>query len=149
MSTTTISPTSSRSAPTLTSTPQKRGYHKLASFMASENESAIFRRFTRLNLLNLMSLQAELMELEEDLDIAWDHDEVKRQSKNFAKDFNALRKARKRAMASSNGESVREQSGQLEQLEPPEPLEQLESQWQIMLDIRKKLKEYSKLAWRR
>ena len=42
-----------------------RGYHKLASLMSVDSESAIFRRFTILNMLVLMSPQADLMDLED------------------------------------------------------------------------------------
>lgn len=43
------------------------GYPKLADLMARYGEAAIFRRFRSLNLFVLMSLQAELVELEERL----------------------------------------------------------------------------------
>lgn len=69
---------------------QKRGYQKLALFMASRKETAIFARFTKLNLLNLMSLQAELMELEGDFDVMWDVDENDQQRRSFSTSFNAL-----------------------------------------------------------
>jgi hypothetical protein len=41
-----------------------RGYHKVANLMGAYSETAIFRRFGYLNMLNLLYLQAELMELE-------------------------------------------------------------------------------------
>ena len=41
-----------------------RGYPKLANLMGSYPESAIFRRFGRLNALTLLSYQAELVDLE-------------------------------------------------------------------------------------
>ena len=41
-----------------------RGYPKLAHLMGSYPESAIFRRFGQLNMLNLLSYQAELIDLE-------------------------------------------------------------------------------------
>jgi hypothetical protein len=40
------------------------GYHKVAEYMSSHGEVAIIRRFTRLNLLNLLYLQADIMRLE-------------------------------------------------------------------------------------
>ena len=42
------------------------GYHKLARLMARDPPLAIFRRFSKLNILNVLYLQAELAELEED-----------------------------------------------------------------------------------
>jgi len=41
-----------------------QGYHKVAEYMSSHGEVAILRRFTRLNLLNLLYLQADIMRLE-------------------------------------------------------------------------------------
>ncbi|KAF8856779.1 hypothetical protein BDZ45DRAFT_803912 [Acephala macrosclerotiorum] len=46
-------------------TPKLRGYRKLAALMGASRELAIFRRFDSLNMLKIMSLQAELIELED------------------------------------------------------------------------------------
>jgi len=46
------------------------GYHTLASLMGRDGDYAIFRKFSSLNTLNLMRLQAELLELEEQYKIA-------------------------------------------------------------------------------
>lgn len=43
------------------------GYPLLANIMGRHGEIAIFRKFSALNILNLMSMQAELLELEDDL----------------------------------------------------------------------------------
>ncbi len=40
-----------------------QNYHRLAEIMSMDNNFAIFRRFEDLNMLNLMALQAELLEL--------------------------------------------------------------------------------------
>ena len=40
------------------------GYHKVAEYTSSHGEVAILRRFTRLNLLNLLYLQADITRLE-------------------------------------------------------------------------------------
>ncbi|KAH9904471.1 hypothetical protein F4778DRAFT_790016 [Xylariomycetidae sp. FL2044] len=45
------------------------GYTKISQLMSRQDECAIYRRFRRLNSLNLLYLQAELTHLEEDLDI--------------------------------------------------------------------------------
>lgn len=42
------------------------GYHTLASLMGRDGEYAIFRKFSSLNALSLMSLQAQLLELEQE-----------------------------------------------------------------------------------
>ena len=45
------------------------GYHKLASLMGHHTDGLrIFRRFGRLNMLSLLSLQAELNDLESEFD---------------------------------------------------------------------------------
>lgn len=51
-------------------TAEAPGYHTLASLMGRDGEYAIFRKFSSLNALNLMSLQAELLELEEQYKMA-------------------------------------------------------------------------------
>lgn len=42
----------------------REGYQKLADFMSSYPEFAVFKRFEFLNTLNILYLQAELVELE-------------------------------------------------------------------------------------
>ncbi|TEA19946.1 hypothetical protein C8034_v004271 [Colletotrichum sidae] len=54
---------------------QPRGYARLANLMAKEKDVAIFRRFDNLNLLSLLSLQAEIVQLEVELRIAMRADE--------------------------------------------------------------------------
>lgn len=44
----------------------KDGYHKLAALMTRDDSIAIFRRFDCVNMLSLLSLQAEIQELQED-----------------------------------------------------------------------------------
>ncbi|KAM0721389.1 hypothetical protein Q7P37_002313 [Cladosporium fusiforme] len=46
------------------STSPQSGYYELAEFMSSSPETAIFRRFGVLNLMNLLGLQAEVVELQ-------------------------------------------------------------------------------------
>ena len=47
--------------------PSPRGYHKLAAIMSHDKDIEIFRRFDDLNLLSLLSLQAEILELRQSL----------------------------------------------------------------------------------
>jgi hypothetical protein len=49
--------------------PKKRGYRRLAEFMAWDPAVAIFPRFRRANHLNLLLLQAEISELEDEIDL--------------------------------------------------------------------------------
>ena len=46
---------------------QPKGYPRLAALMSNEKEVAIFRRFDDLNILSLLALQAEIIDLENDL----------------------------------------------------------------------------------
>ena len=68
--------------------PTKRKYQSnytgLADLMAENPEKAIFRRFTQLNIKNLLYLQAELACLEEDLNDAVEHDKNFPDTKNYA-----------------------------------------------------------------
>ena len=86
--------------------------------MGTHNETAIFRRFGELNMLNLLSLQAELTDLEIELQNIRDADEVAEDpARNlYAIDFHEMRK---------RGD------------------ERDDQQWQMLLRIREKLQEYS------
>lgn len=44
-----------------------RGYPKLADLMSTHPETAIFRRFGALTMLNVLRIQAELQDMEEEL----------------------------------------------------------------------------------
>lgn len=56
--------------------PELRGYPKLANLMGPYPEIAIFRRFSSLTMLNLMSLQAELLEIEDKLQTCQKEDDA-------------------------------------------------------------------------
>ena len=68
------------------------------------------------------------MDLEEDLDVLWEGDEKDPERSKFSVDFKALRDARIRASAVSKERLVEDR---------------YEQQWEKMLAIREKLKEYS------
>ncbi|KAF2725246.1 hypothetical protein K431DRAFT_300152 [Polychaeton citri CBS 116435] len=53
-----------------------RGYHRLADLMGHYPETAIFRRFGSLNMLNLLSLQAELIDLQIQFRDIWAEDDI-------------------------------------------------------------------------
>ncbi|CAD0089284.1 unnamed protein product [Aureobasidium mustum] len=55
-------------------TQKPQGYHRLADLMGRYPETAIFRRFSSLNMINLLSLQAELIELRENCEDVWAKD---------------------------------------------------------------------------
>lgn len=98
--------------------PKLRGYPKLASLMGHHTETAIFRRFSQLNMLNLLSLQAELTDLELHLRHIRQEDEISDDPLRMLHtiDFWELRQSREA------GDDL---------------------QWQTLLNIRQKLQEYS------
>jgi hypothetical protein len=51
------------------------GYHRLADLMGRHSETAIFGRFGDLNMLNILSLQAELLHLRLQFRENWDEDD--------------------------------------------------------------------------
>jgi hypothetical protein len=95
-----------------------QGYHKLAALVGPNFEIAIFRRFSSLNMLNLLSLQAELVDLEVELKdvVLEDEHSDDPERRHFSVDFWKLRRA-------SDHES--------------------NLQCQVLLRIRNKLNEYS------
>jgi hypothetical protein len=77
-------------------TPDAPGYHTLASLMGRDGEYAIFRKFSSLNMLNLMTMQAELLELENDYKNTLYMDEKNEKGISLAISFTALRKSKSR-----------------------------------------------------
>jgi hypothetical protein len=72
---------------------RQRGYRRLATFMAEVDDVVIFRKFQKLNILNLLRLQAELAALELSYEAACDSDDnstnIKEQG--FTQSFYELR----------------------------------------------------------
>ena len=50
-----------------------QGYHRVAAYMSTHGQLAIFRRFSKLNHLNLLYLQAEITRLEHRLEEVAEH----------------------------------------------------------------------------
>jgi hypothetical protein len=96
------------------------GYSKLASLMGQNPEVAIFRRFNKLNARNLLYLQAELAELEERLERATKADQDASDPNRKIYDRHWL----------SLSECGTTPGGDPEQ-------------WNLVLEMRAKLKEYS------
>lgn len=73
--------------------PQERGYRKLATFMTEVDDVVIFRRFSKLNMLNLLRLQAELASLELSYEAACNIDDDSKDSheRGFTQSFYELR----------------------------------------------------------
>ncbi len=98
----------------------QQGYHKLASMMGLFPDVAIFKRFSTLNVKNILYLQAELAHLENDLDLAAQEDALS--GDVFRIDFY------RSWCTLSNAESLPNGNGQ---------------QWKIFLKIREVLQQYS------
>ena len=111
--------TSSANSPHAGMEPKPRGYAKLAKLMSSHYETAIFRRFGELNMVNLLSLQAELMDLEIQLQNIQADDELSDHPTRMqhAVDFYEMRERKE-----DEGDDL---------------------QWRMLLRIREKLQEYS------
>lgn len=73
-------------------TPQH--YHRLARIMARENNLAIFRRFDEINLLQLMALQAEIVELKSRFEASCQQDDAA--GLMHSKSFHELRRSQRR-----------------------------------------------------
>ena len=69
-----------------------QGYHRLADIMRREKGYAFFRQFSDLNLVNLLSLQAELIHLRKEFwDICHDDDTLENPTtREFSANFSAL-----------------------------------------------------------
>ena len=92
-------------------------YHKLASFMGTWSDVAIFRRFGALNAQNLLYLQAEITHLERELEV------VRRKEESTERGLQAQRSWFELSQDSEEGQQCR--------------------QWLVVQDIREKLAEYS------
>ena len=71
----------------------RRGYPSLADFMSRSPEAAIFRKFRSIALLNILRLQAELQEMETELDeiILEDVTSGNKVRERLSRDFKAMR----------------------------------------------------------
>jgi hypothetical protein len=72
---------------------KERGYRKLATFMAEVDDVVIFRKFQKLNMLNLLRWQAELAALQLSYEAACDKDDNSSnpEEQGFTQSFYELR----------------------------------------------------------
>ncbi|MCJ1307123.1 hypothetical protein MMC25_000769 [Agyrium rufum] len=98
--------------------PQVEGYPKLAGILGLKPEIAIFKRFAKLQAENLLFLQAELLQLEQDLEeiVLEDLASANPVTQSYARSYWAMR------YASEHGDGL---------------------QWRKRTEIKEKLKEYS------
>ena len=70
-----------------------KGYHKLAKLMGTYHEAALFRRFGPLTMLSLLSLQADLVDIEGQLHDTVKYDDIYEDPKiaSWSSDFYELR----------------------------------------------------------
>jgi hypothetical protein len=108
-----------------------KGYPALAQLMAAGGSTAIFKRFAEMQIYSLLMQQAELLQLQEELQA----DQVRNQAQgnNINKEYLKLRET-ETALSRHNSGASRSPS--------PQPMPKL-SQWALQLKIRRKLKEYS------
>jgi hypothetical protein len=111
------------------------GYPKLARQMASTTNLMVFRRFSNLNLFNLLSLQAELVDLEGQLQESWEMEDALDEDKTYSKNFKLLRETMDAEDQASNGEPDGQPKRQLKK--------EHNDQWKLVVRIRDVLKEYS------
>jgi Family of unknown function (DUF6594) len=93
------------------------GYPQIVELMSNHGELAILRKFDNLSMLNLLHMQAELMHLEEKYYQLSQHDEKRSTRAYRSRDWWSL--------TQPDCEGKREQ-------------------WDLLLEIREKLKEYRK-----
>ena len=101
----------------------KTGYPGLSKLMGHADGLGMFKRFTDLNMRNLLYMQAELLALEDELEIATcndHHDPNSPSRKLYSRSAKTLR-------ASKDSSDPRNRE-----------------QWDKVLEIREKLKEYSR-----
>ncbi|KAK8062015.1 hypothetical protein PG994_008381 [Apiospora phragmitis] len=96
------------------------GYAKISQLMGCQDTCAIYRRFRRLNSLNLLYLQAELTQLEEELESIAKRDAADPERRFHAKDWWSL---------SQHNDDDEEDEDAAEQ-------------WEKVLEIREKLEQY-------
>ncbi|KAK8852271.1 hypothetical protein PGQ11_014750 [Apiospora arundinis] len=99
------------------------GYAKISYLMGCQDTCAIYRRFSRLNSLNLLYLQAELTYLEEELESIAKRDATNPERQFHANDWWSL--------------------SQLNDSDDTEDGEDASEQWEKVLEIRQKLEQYN------
>jgi hypothetical protein len=123
-----------------------KGYPALAQLMAAGGSTAIFKRFAEMQIYSLLMQQAELLQLQEELQAG----QVRNQTEDndINKEYLKLRETEP-ALSRHNSGASRHNSGHnsgnsgASRSPLPQPVPKL-SQWALQLKIRSKLKEYSR-----
>jgi len=115
-----------------------RDYERLVKIMSKDRNLAIFRRFEELNFTQLVSLQAELMELQAYLRMRRQSDD--RENPSFSRSFRDMRISHHDPSEYSTGCAMKCCISDLDLQELSQP--------ELLCMIRVKLAEYSKrLSW--
>lgn len=115
------------------------GYPNLAQHMASMPETSIFRSFAKLNIRNLLYMQAELVYLEQDLHMFQLEDARARRTATVRRSYMTNWLPLSRSIAQEENAVVVEEEREQQQQE-----EHNGSQWRTMKVIQEKLRIYSK-----
>ncbi|KAI0450730.1 hypothetical protein F5B21DRAFT_489794 [Xylaria acuta] len=114
------------------------GYHRLANIMQQDENFAIFRRFQEINVLQLMSLQAEILDLQTWFQHRRSEDDTEHPT--YSGSFQELRQSQSRHIPAPS--SARSSDTNL-------PLHEHSisslSQYELLLRLRKKMSEYNAL----
>lgn len=126
-----------------------RNYHRLAEIMRKDRNFAIFRRFDDLNMINLMELQAEILELrglfrdqcrEDDRN---GHRDLEEGPSAYSSYFHALRDPRNTRKSVPQVDNGADMGGIPER----EPTAHVHTQLELISTLRRKMSEYSKLRF--
>ncbi|KAI1151268.1 hypothetical protein F4825DRAFT_451676 [Nemania diffusa] len=112
------------------------GYHRLANIMHQDGNFAIFRRFQEMNILHLMSLQAEILDLQAWFQHRRSEDETEHPI--YSRSFQELRQSREIPAQSSAQSSDTS-------LPPEEHTISSLSQYELLCRLRKIMSEYNTL----
>ncbi|KAI0116268.1 hypothetical protein GGR51DRAFT_500833 [Nemania sp. FL0031] len=127
-----------RSRTTSSDKPELSGYHRLANIMYQDQNLAIFRRFQEINILQLMSLQAEILDLNTWFQHRRSEDETTHPA--YSCSFRELRQSQ--LHQNSVLSSARSSDTNL-------PLRERDisslSQYELLLSLREKMSEYNAL----
>ncbi|TGJ88741.1 hypothetical protein E0Z10_g47 [Xylaria hypoxylon] len=118
--------------------PELSSYHRLANIMQQDENFAIFRRFQEINILQLMSLQAEILDLETWFQHRRSEDETEHPT--YSSSFQALRQSQTQqhpapSSARSSDTNLPAQDHGISSL----------SQYELLLRLREKMSEYNAL----
>jgi len=128
----------------------RSGYRSLATWMGLYGSRlTIFRRFGDLNMLSLLSLQAELMDLRHQLEERWiRHEEMSNaeELKISAFSFSSMLHFDRQGQSNSSESSHSPQNTKTGDKASETPI-RIYQEWELIKEIRQKLRVYSKCPY--